>query len=83
MNKYGIKSTINHEAHEGYEEKTKSINVLNLHALHELHGYFFYIEYFHSLVPYMPNPLPSQPIFGVMLIFHFYGIIRANSFTLD
>jgi len=67
MNEYGIKSTINHESHEGHEEKTKSINALNLHALHELHGYFFYIEYFHSLVPYLAklsnrdgicNPVP-------------------------
>jgi len=49
MNEYGIKSTINHEAHAGHKEKTLSINVLNLHALHGLHGYFFYIEYFHSL----------------------------------
>ncbi len=44
MNKYGIKSNINHEAHEEHEEKAKSINALNLHALHVLHGYFFYIR---------------------------------------
>jgi hypothetical protein len=39
INKYGIKITINHEAHE---VKAKSINVLNLHALYVLHGYSFY-----------------------------------------
>jgi len=49
MNEYGIKRTINHEAHKGYEGNTKLINVLNLHALHMLHGYLFYIEYFYSL----------------------------------
>jgi hypothetical protein len=44
MNKYGIKSNINHEAHKGHEEKAKLINALNLQALHVLHGYFFYIR---------------------------------------
>ncbi|WP_340123470.1 hypothetical protein [Methylobacter svalbardensis] len=59
MNKYGIKSTINHEVHEGHEENARSINALNLHALHVLHGYFFYIEYFDSLSGVGMYPAPA------------------------